>query len=286
MSDEVFIAMELVDGPNLDPRRLELIREWFAEILVSREHRASLFGEIESEASGGLELPLVARLAARVKGTLRSSNEYRKEIRMRAGRDPEELIRGANALLDAVHEGLAQRKQRLCVVFDNLEKIQDRGQVDAAVLRRADDLRRLRCHVVYFLSPADQHSPTSSQVDQLFQLVEVPVIPIRTDPHAPPEDVEAGAVEVIRPQTTGAIATLNFNRDLLRDRLSIPVVMWLSQRAARAFALLAADTEEIEHSAMLRQEYDRLNDSLTEVDIARELRALGRRFLPPLPEPA
>lgn len=182
---------------ELDPRYLALVRDWFSEHLVSEERRIGLFGEIDGEAGAQLDLPLIARFAARIKGTLRSSNEYREEIRRRGGRDPEALIRGANALLDAVHEALAQRKQQLCVVFDNLEKIHDRHQVDAAVLRRADDLRRLRCHVVYFLSPADQYAPAGQQISQLFPAVEVPVIPVRIDPDAPEDEVDVPALAVV-----------------------------------------------------------------------------------------
>ena len=204
-SDVVLVLVEAVvrtlveDGQTLtlDPRYLELVRSWFTETLVSEERRSTLFGELATEAQAGLDLPLLARFAAKIQGTLRSSNEYREEIRRRGGRDPEALIRGANQLLDAVHQGLAARKQQLCVVFDNLEKIHDRRQVDAAILRRADDLRRLRCHVVYFLSPADQYAPTGQQISQLFVTVEVPVIPVRTDATAPEDAVEPAALTAI-----------------------------------------------------------------------------------------
>lgn len=47
---------------------------------------------------------------------------------------------------------------------------------------------------------------------------------------------------------TRALATLNFNRDLLRERLGLPVVLWLSRGGARAFAQLAPDTFDIVRS--------------------------------------
>ena len=40
---------------------------------------------------------------------------------------------------------------------DNLEKIGKRERVDAAVLRRAEELRQLQCHLVLFFDPADQY---------------------------------------------------------------------------------------------------------------------------------
>lgn len=47
------------------------------------------------------------------------------------------------------------------------------------------------------------------------------------------------------PRSTRAIATLNFNRDLLRERVARPIVIWLSYRAAWAFAHQARDTFDI-----------------------------------------
>lgn len=186
---------------ELDPAKLELVRSWFRDEVVSESHKNALVGELSAHAEAGVSLPEIASAAGRVSGTLRSDNEYRTEIRKRIGRDPRALTVSANLLLDAVHEALDQRSQRLCVVFDNLEKIQDREQVAAAVLRRADDLRRLRCHAIYFMSPADQYSPVihTRQADQHFaQLVEVPVIPIRIHKDAPNSSVDARALDAVK----------------------------------------------------------------------------------------
>src|SRR5690606_16105311 len=85
-SDVVLVLVEAVvrtlveDGQTLtlDPRHLELVRSWFADTLVSEERRSTLFGELATEAQAGLDLPLIARFAAKIQGTLRSSNEYRE----------------------------------------------------------------------------------------------------------------------------------------------------------------------------------------------------------------
>ncbi|HLT40043.1 MAG TPA: AAA family ATPase [Enhygromyxa sp.] len=266
------VVRTLVDQANtltMDPRHLELVREWFAEVVVSREHRGLLFGELETEASASLAVPAIAKLAALVKGILRSSNEYREEIRLRAARDPDELIRGVNELLDAAHQGLAARKQRLCVVFDNLEKIQDRHQVDVAVLRRADDLRRLRCHVVYFLSPADQHTPTTSQIDQIFQLVEVPVIPIRTDRDAPVDFVDRSALE--------AISSLLGKRMVLDELFADPNAC--VQAIARWSGGRLRDIIDLARQACEFAHFDPHADSVQPVHVDRAARKLAARRL-------
>lgn len=48
-----------------------------------------------------------------------------------------------------------------------------------------------------------------------------------------------------QPRATRALVTLNFNRDLLRARVPVPVVLWLSRRGAQAFAMLAPDTFDV-----------------------------------------
>src|SRR5690606_1418322 len=53
--------------------------------------------------------------------------------------------------------------------------------------------------------------------------------------------VEMGAPR----ERTSAIVTLNFNRDLIGERVGKPIVLWLSYRAARAFALQAPDTFDV-----------------------------------------
>ena len=49
----------------------------------------------------------------------------------------------------------------------------------------------------------------------------------------------------VAPRATDAIARFNFDRDLLPERLHGVVVLWLSYRAARAFASLARDTFDV-----------------------------------------
>lgn len=207
-ADVVLVLVEavvrtLVDEAQtirLDPRRLELVRSWFATEIVGESHRKELVGELQTSAGAKVGLPMIAGAAARISGALRSDNVYRTDIRRRVERDPRALVVHANQLLDGVHEALAERKQQVCVVFDNLEKIREREQVATAILRRADDLRRLRCHAVYFMSPVEQYAPTADtrQLDQLFApIVEVPMIPVRVNRDQPDDAVDARAIDAI-----------------------------------------------------------------------------------------
>lgn len=138
------------------------------------------------------------KLSAKITAALKSDNEYRREIRQRAERDPVDLVRRANQLLDAASQALSlkhEERRKLVVVVDNLEKLADRRQVDAAVLCRADGFRELRCHLVLFFAPEDQYAPVTVQAGQAFDLVTLPMLPVRGREdaweHAAPPALEA-----------------------------------------------------------------------------------------------
>lgn len=176
-----------------------LVKLWFAEELLTETHRKELLGALETEAKASLGVFILARLTAKVTAVLKSHNEYRQEIRRRAERDPADLVRRVNLLLDTASDALARklgRHQTLAVVVDNLEKLGDRRQVDAAVLRRADEFRQLRSHLVLFFDPADQYAPITVQPSEAFATVTVPMLPIREREDAP-DHVDAAALAAV-----------------------------------------------------------------------------------------
>ncbi|KIG11934.1 Type II secretory pathway, ATPase PulE/Tfp pilus assembly pathway, ATPase PilB [Enhygromyxa salina] len=164
---------------EIDGALVQLIMDWFAVELLEEEHRKEITAAAEAKVGSGPALALLAEISATVTAALKSDNVYRQMIRRQAERNLAELVARVNALLDGVHAALEPRRQQLCVVFDNLEKFDDRTLVDRAVLRRADEFRQLRCHLLLFFSPADQYAPRTVQASQAFPLVTVPVLPVR-----------------------------------------------------------------------------------------------------------
>jgi hypothetical protein len=198
-SDVMLVAAEAIIrhlaelGLELGRTELEAVRQWFAEELVVEAHRTELLGGIEGIVTGEVSVPLVAKIAAKITAALKSQHDYRTEIRRRAGRDLGELVRRVNLLLDAVHVAVAPRK--LCVVFDNLEKTA-LELVDAALLQRAEEFRRLRCNTLSFFNPASEYSPVRMRVSKVFTCVSVPALPVRL-PGDAPDVVRAEAVDAI-----------------------------------------------------------------------------------------
>lgn len=201
-------------------RELEIVRAWFSDELLSTTHREQLLASVETSAGGGVEVPLLAKFAAKIASSLRADTEYRREIRRRAERDPTELMRRINMLLDAAHDALASRRARLCVVLDNLEKV-PLEQVEHAVLGRAEEFNRLRTNSLLFFNPAAEYSPIGKPVSTMFDCVTVPALPVRFPGDAP---------EVVRPEAMAAV------RCLLEHRVSLDGVFEDHEACVHALA--------------------------------------------------
>ena len=161
---------------DLPDREIQQFRVWFAEELVTHEDLRAIEGSIETSAEAKGGVPFFASLMAKVSALVRSENSLRKEIRIKAERDTGQLLTRANALLDAASATL---KRSLVVVFDNLEKFNNRDLIDAAILRRADDMRALRANLVLFLHPSDEYAPKTVAASQAFSIVTLPMLPVR-----------------------------------------------------------------------------------------------------------
>lgn len=76
-------------------------------------------------------------------------------------------------LLDAVHTALAPRKAKLCVVFDDLEKMNP-ALVDRALLARAADFRQLQTNALLFFNPSCEYSPQTTPASRAFACINMP----------------------------------------------------------------------------------------------------------------
>jgi energy-coupling factor transporter ATP-binding protein EcfA2 len=155
---------------------LELFRRYFAEELLTEKHAKTISGSIEGSAEAGITVPFFAKLMSKVTALVRSDNEYRQEIRRVVERDPRDMVARANHFLTAAAGALGKR---LVVVFDNLEKVSNRGVVETAFLQRADEIRSLRTAVVLFLHPADEFAPQKVRASDAFDIVTLPMLPVR-----------------------------------------------------------------------------------------------------------
>lgn len=161
---------------ELPASELRLFERWFADEERVEVQERGVNGSLATtaEATGGI--PWLAKLTAKASAQLRADTTYRQQVRSQVERDPRELLSRTNQVLDAASKALGRA---LVVVFDNLEKVNDRSVVERAVLQRADELRGLRTSMVLFLHPADQYAPLTIRADEAFETITVPMLPIR-----------------------------------------------------------------------------------------------------------
>ncbi len=179
----------------------ELLETYFADetYVKTTGHSKSAGLEIAAEASGGVLF--IGRLLGRFQASMKAESDYRREIRRVVQRDPKELIRRVNFLLDEATKAVRKRlgKQcRLLVVIDNLEKFEQREIVERAVISRASELRDLRCHLVAFLHPADLYAPRTISASAAFQkVICVPALPVRERADAP-DTIDPACIKAVR----------------------------------------------------------------------------------------
>lgn len=217
---ESTIRQLLEVGLDIAGPQLEAVRHWFVEEVMIESHSKQIIASLEASSQAGTSLPFLAAFAAKLSGALKSDNEYRREIRRRAERSPADLVRRVNILLDAVHQALAPRQAKLCVVFDDLEKA-DPQLVDRAVLEHDAEFRQLRSNVLFFFNPANEYSPYTKRVSSAFECISTPVLPVRFPGDGP---------EVVRPEALAAI------EHLLSRRLVLDAVFEQPEPCVRALA--------------------------------------------------
>lgn len=255
---ESIIRQLLDSGLDVASEQLEAVRHWFAEEILIDTHRDQILGSLDVSAEAGVSLPFVAAFAARLSAALKSDNEYRREIRRRTERNPADLVRRVNLLLDAVHQALAPRGAKLCVVFDDLEKT-DAKLVDRAVLERAKEFRQLRTNTLLFFNPTNEYSPHTTRVSHAFECINVPVLPVRF-PGDPPERV--------RPEAVTALERLLSQRLLLDGVFEDPpacihaLAYWSGGHVRDVLAIARAAAENVEPAKVRVDEIEKAGRSL------------------------
>ncbi len=140
---------------DLSAQLLKNLDEWFAERVLTEEHRRDVEAAIRAEAGAGAPIPFL-RLLAVVTSQIKVGGSRREEVRRRLEPQLREFLDRLNQLLDDAQVQLSRRGWKgLVAIVDGLEKMQYRllpdGQSNHAVLfvQHAEQLKAPRCHLVY-----------------------------------------------------------------------------------------------------------------------------------------
>jgi hypothetical protein len=162
-------------GVKLDEKLLAQVEEWFADTLYDKEQWRELQHTLEAEAALGVDtapqLPLVARLLARVMGQIKSGEQIKHTIRGQIDPQISQLIARANLLLAEARRRL---KRPLVIIVDTLEKItlQDiapgRTNHDAIYIDHGEQLRGLSAHLIYTIPVSMLYSVNAPTLKSIF----------------------------------------------------------------------------------------------------------------------
>jgi hypothetical protein len=168
IAQQVFDGLQTL-GVKLDDDLLDDIFKWFAEIVYEKANTKEFQAELGAEFSLGPKiLTPLAQLLAKITGQLRTGVESRQQIRSRLAPQIAHLIERINLLIQrGVGTLHRQGKRGLVIIVDNLDRIPSRNQ-DALFIEHGEQLRALRCHVVYIAPLSILHSPNRSLLVELF----------------------------------------------------------------------------------------------------------------------
>lgn len=170
---------------------LSEVETWFNEILYTEEKRKEIARELQTEAELGIglpkELPLVARLLARVTGQIKTGRVVKTEIRRKLDPQVSQLIGNVNLLLRDAHVKIVAKGRRgLVLIVDNLDRIvfhdlgDKRTSHTAFYVEHGEQLRDLACHLIYTVPISLMYSDRATDVRGIFPDCHVlPMIKVR-----------------------------------------------------------------------------------------------------------
>lgn len=180
-------------GVRLREELLEDVANWFSETLYTEEQWREINRELAAEAKLGIGLPesmpLVARLLARVTGQIKTGRTVKDTIRRCLDPQISQLIGNLNLLLDAANADIrsVQGKQGLVLLIDNLDRIVFRNLGDGRTthhtlyVEHGEQLRALRCHVVYTVPISVMYSIQATAVTFIFSDYQVlPMLKVKS----------------------------------------------------------------------------------------------------------
>ena len=165
---------------ELDEGLLTRLTDWFAEITKVDTETVKKEIEIQTEAKAEAKIPFLASFLAKVTALLKGTKESREEIRRQILKSPDQLIFNVNRLLDDCYRAIREKGtyDEILLVFDNLDRYSPET-VHQVLIEQADNLKRLRCNVIYTVPISLIYEPKRDALPDVFKSVVLPMIKIR-----------------------------------------------------------------------------------------------------------
>jgi hypothetical protein len=164
----------------LDEKLLERMTNWFTEITEIDTTTVKKELELQTSAEAGAKVPFLASVLAKVTALIKGTEESRKEIRQKVLKSPDQLIFSVNQILDECHRAIQAGGpyDELLLIFDNLDRYPP-DTVHKVLIEQADNLKRLRCNIIYTVPISLIYEPRREALPDVFKNVVLPMIKIR-----------------------------------------------------------------------------------------------------------
>lgn len=194
MAQQVYYGLQKLNV-QLSDDLLNDVFAWFAEVVFEQKNVKEFQAALAAEFGFGLPQVLtpLAQLMAKITGQLRTGVESRKEIRRKLDPQIAHLIDRINLLIQTGVAALRkQGKEGLVIMVDNLDRIpfrkldETRNNHDALYIEHGEQLRALRCHLIYTVPIAILYSPRARILTNIFpDCLTLPMIKVHTQDNQP-----------------------------------------------------------------------------------------------------
>ncbi len=162
-------------GIAVDPRHLEDLYSWFAEVVLEKTERREFEAEVRSEAEVKGGVPLFARLMARFSGWIRTGTESKKKVRQKLEPQISQLLDRGRLLVEAARVAVRRNgKEDLVLIVDSLDRValkklkDGRFSQEVLFIERGELLKGLACHQVVTVPISLLFSPKAANLAAIF----------------------------------------------------------------------------------------------------------------------
>lgn len=162
-------------GVEVSKKLREEFQEWFADVLLEKEQRKAIEGEVLSEATIKGGVPFFGQLLSRFTGQIKTGSESKRLIRQKLDPRISQLLDRGRTFVEAARLALRkQGKKDLVLIVDSLDRIAfkpldgGRSSHEHLFIERGDLLKGFRCHTVYTVPISLLHSPKLPNLAAIF----------------------------------------------------------------------------------------------------------------------
>lgn len=165
---------------RLDENLLDQLTKWFAEVTEVDTETVKKEIELQTGAKAETGIPFLASFLAKITARIKGTKDHREEIRKRILKSPDQLIFSVNQILDDCYRAVRAdgAYDEILLIFDNLDRYAPET-VQQVLIGQADNLKRLRCNIIYTVPISLIYDPKGTALPDVFKNAVLPMIKIR-----------------------------------------------------------------------------------------------------------